>query len=115
MRVGQPGHYFNMRKTSIYGGSNEIQRNIIAKGRVSGALEETIMDFSFTEEQTLLRNSVSKYLADNYDFETWRKFTRTDAGCEPERTGSSSPSSACWPRRLPEAYGGLGGGAGRDA
>ncbi len=25
------GGYFNMRKTSIYGGSNEIQRNIIAK------------------------------------------------------------------------------------
>jgi alkylation response protein AidB-like acyl-CoA dehydrogenase len=23
--------YFNMRKTSIFGGSNEIQRNIIAK------------------------------------------------------------------------------------
>ena len=23
--------YFNSRKTSIYGGSNEIQRNIIAK------------------------------------------------------------------------------------
>ena len=23
--------YFNMRKTSIYGGSNEIQRNIITK------------------------------------------------------------------------------------
>jgi alkylation response protein AidB-like acyl-CoA dehydrogenase len=23
--------YFNMRKTSIYGGSNEIQRNIVAK------------------------------------------------------------------------------------
>jgi alkylation response protein AidB-like acyl-CoA dehydrogenase len=23
--------YFNLRKTSIYGGSNEIQRNIIAK------------------------------------------------------------------------------------
>jgi alkylation response protein AidB-like acyl-CoA dehydrogenase len=29
--LGQAGHYFNMRKTSIYGGSNEIQRNIIAK------------------------------------------------------------------------------------
>ena len=28
---GAAGHYFNMRKTSIYGGSNEIQRNIIAK------------------------------------------------------------------------------------
>lgn len=29
--VGVAGNYFNMRKTSIYGGSNEIQRNIIAK------------------------------------------------------------------------------------
>jgi alkylation response protein AidB-like acyl-CoA dehydrogenase len=28
---GQAGHYFNLRKASIYGGSNEIQRNIIAK------------------------------------------------------------------------------------
>jgi alkylation response protein AidB-like acyl-CoA dehydrogenase len=25
------GHYFNLRKTTIYGGSNEIQRNIIAQ------------------------------------------------------------------------------------
>ncbi|MDB9790756.1 acyl-CoA dehydrogenase family protein, partial [Gammaproteobacteria bacterium] len=24
-------HYLNFRKTSIYGGSNEIQKNIIAK------------------------------------------------------------------------------------
>ena len=24
-------HYFNLRKVSIYGGSNEIQQNIIAK------------------------------------------------------------------------------------
>ncbi len=29
--LGQSSHYLNMRKTSIYGGSNEIQRNIIAK------------------------------------------------------------------------------------
>ena len=28
---GLAGEYFNGRKTSIYGGSNEIQRNIIAK------------------------------------------------------------------------------------
>ncbi len=28
---GVAGAYFNVRKTSIYGGSNEIQRNIIAK------------------------------------------------------------------------------------
>jgi alkylation response protein AidB-like acyl-CoA dehydrogenase len=24
-------HYFNLRKTTIYGGSNEIQRNIVAQ------------------------------------------------------------------------------------
>ena len=29
--LGASQNYFNMRKTSIYGGSNEIQRNIIAK------------------------------------------------------------------------------------
>jgi alkylation response protein AidB-like acyl-CoA dehydrogenase len=28
---GLAGRYFNLRKVSIYGGSNEIQRNIIAK------------------------------------------------------------------------------------
>ncbi len=29
--AGLAGQYFNMRKVSIYGGSNEIQKNIIAK------------------------------------------------------------------------------------
>jgi alkylation response protein AidB-like acyl-CoA dehydrogenase len=29
--VGAADTYFNMRKTSIFGGSNEIQRNILAK------------------------------------------------------------------------------------
>src|SRR5262249_30601659 len=29
--AGTAGRYFNVRKTSIFGGSNEIQRNIIAK------------------------------------------------------------------------------------
>ena len=29
--IDTAGDYFNGRKTSIYGGSNEIQRNIIAK------------------------------------------------------------------------------------
>ena len=31
MRAPRAPIYFNGRKTSIYGGSNEIQRNIIAK------------------------------------------------------------------------------------
>ena len=29
--IDRSGQYFNFRKASIYGGSNEIQRNIIAK------------------------------------------------------------------------------------
>ncbi len=29
--IGVADSYFNMRKTTIFGGSNEIQRNIIAK------------------------------------------------------------------------------------
>ena len=50
----------------------------------SRPLRDTHMDFSFTEEQTLLRNSVSNYLADNYTFDAWRKFTRGDAGRDPK-------------------------------
>ena len=41
------------------------------------------MDFSFTEEQTLLRNSVSKFLADNYNFETFDEDLAQRAGLEP--------------------------------
>ena len=52
------------------------------------------MDFSYSEEQTLLRNSVSKFLADHYDFEAFKKISRSDARLESRRSGSSSPSSA---------------------
>ena len=42
------------------------------------------MDFSFSEEQTLLRNSVSKFLADNYSFETFKTISRTEPGWKRE-------------------------------
>ena len=29
--IGQASSYFNLRKTTIYGGSNEVQRNIVAQ------------------------------------------------------------------------------------
>ncbi|MBV9044740.1 MAG: acyl-CoA dehydrogenase family protein [Alphaproteobacteria bacterium] len=67
------------------------------------------MDFSYTEEQTLLRNSVSKYLADTYKFDSWRKFTRTDAGRDPahwKQFGELGLLAAA----IPEENGGLGGG-----
>ncbi|HJW41703.1 MAG TPA: acyl-CoA dehydrogenase family protein [Rhizomicrobium sp.] len=67
------------------------------------------MDFSYTEEQTLLRNSVSKYLADNYKFEQWRKFTRSDLGRDPAHWKAFAELGLL-AAALPEEYGGLGGG-----
>jgi alkylation response protein AidB-like acyl-CoA dehydrogenase len=67
------------------------------------------MDFSFTEEQTLLRNSVSKYLADNYAFDAWRKFTRNEAGRDP-RHWQQLAELGLFAAAVPEEYGGLGGG-----
>ncbi len=40
------------------------------------------MDFSFTEEQTLLRNLVQSFIQDNYDFDTRMKIIRSDAGMD---------------------------------
>jgi pimeloyl-CoA dehydrogenase small subunit len=67
------------------------------------------MDFAYSEEQNLLRNSVVRLLADTYSFETFKKVSRGEPGWRPE----------CWKQfaelgllgaPLPEAYGGLGGG-----
>ena len=68
------------------------------------------MDFSYTEEQTLLRNSVAKYLADNYAYEAWRKFTRSEAGRDPAHWKQFAELGLL-AAPLPEAHGGLGGGA----
>ena len=68
------------------------------------------MDFSFSEEQTLLRNSVEKYLADNYTFENWRKFTRAEPGRDPVHWQQFAELGLL-AASLPEDFGGLGGGA----
>jgi len=68
------------------------------------------MDFSFSEEQTLLRNSVSRYLADNYKFEDWRKFTRGETGRDPKHWAQFAELGLL-AAPLPEAHGGLGGDA----
>jgi alkylation response protein AidB-like acyl-CoA dehydrogenase len=67
------------------------------------------MDFSYSEEQTLLRNSVSRYLADNYKYESWRKFTRNDVGRDPAHWAQFAELGLL-AAPLPEAHGGLGGG-----
>ncbi|HSZ73565.1 MAG TPA: acyl-CoA dehydrogenase family protein [Rhizomicrobium sp.] len=67
------------------------------------------MDFSYSEEQTLLRNSVAKYIADNYKFEDWRKFTLSEAGRDPKNWAQFAELGLL-AASLPEAHGGLGGG-----
>jgi alkylation response protein AidB-like acyl-CoA dehydrogenase len=68
------------------------------------------MDFSFSEEQTLLRNSVAKFLADNYTFENWRKFTRAEPGRD-AANWQHFAELGLLAASLPEDFGGLGGGA----
>lgn len=42
------------------------------------------MDFAFTEEQTLLRNTVQRFIEDNYDFDTRSKIVASEAGWRPD-------------------------------
>ncbi|MFO1187876.1 MAG: acyl-CoA dehydrogenase family protein [Alphaproteobacteria bacterium] len=67
------------------------------------------MDFSYTEEQTLLRDTVARFLSERYGFEARRKAIRSEAGRDP----------AIWREfaelgllgvLVPEEHGGLGGG-----
>lgn len=68
------------------------------------------MDFSYTEEQTLLRNSVNKFLADNYDFESFKKISRSETGWKKENWAQFAELGLL-AAPLPEEFGGLGGGA----
>ena len=67
------------------------------------------MDFSFTEEQTLLRNSVSKFLSANYGFETFKKVSRTEPGWRRDNWKQFAELGLL-AAPLPEEHGGLGGG-----
>ena len=68
------------------------------------------MDFSFTEEQTLLRNSVQKYLQNTYDFDTRRKVSKSDAGWRKEVYAYFAENGLLG-AAIPEDFGGLGGSA----
>ncbi|HEY1961137.1 MAG TPA: acyl-CoA dehydrogenase family protein, partial [Rhizomicrobium sp.] len=67
------------------------------------------MDFSFTEEQTLLRDTVARFLADNYDFETFKRVSRGEPGWRPQ-IWKQFAELGLLGASLPEDFGGLGGG-----
>ena len=68
------------------------------------------MDFSFTEEQTLLRNTVQSLLSDKYDFETRRKVAKSADGWRPE-IWAQFAELGLLAAPFSEEMGGLGGGA----
>jgi alkylation response protein AidB-like acyl-CoA dehydrogenase len=69
------------------------------------------MNFSFTEEQSLLRDSLAAYLADHYDFETRRAAIKSETGWRPEVWKALAQDLGILGAALPEDLGGLGGGA----
>jgi hypothetical protein len=69
------------------------------------------MDFSFTEEQTMLRDTVASYLADHYDFDKRRAAVASAAGWRPEVWKAFAEDLGILGASFSEDLGGLGGGA----
>ena len=68
------------------------------------------MDFSLTEEQQLLKDSVDRFVRENYEFETRRKTAATSEGFTDENWKQMAELG--WLAvALPEEFGGIGGGA----
>jgi alkylation response protein AidB-like acyl-CoA dehydrogenase len=67
------------------------------------------MDLSFTEEQTLLRDTVASYLRDHYDFESRRAAVKAE-GWRPEVWKAFAEELGILGAPFPEALGGFGGG-----
>ncbi len=68
------------------------------------------MDFSFTDEQTMLRDTVASYLADHYDFDTRRNAIKSASGWRPEVWKSFAEELGILGAAFSEEQGGLGGG-----
>jgi len=69
------------------------------------------MDFSFTEEQSMLRDMIGSYLADNYSFEARRAAIRSEAGWRPAVWKAFAEELGILGAPFSEEHGGLGGGA----
>nr|ART36747.1 D498 [uncultured bacterium] len=68
------------------------------------------MDFSFTEEQVLLRNSVQRYIQDKYSFEVRKKILASEAGWSRDNWRAFAELGLL-AAPFAEEYGGFGGGA----
>ena len=69
------------------------------------------MDFNFTEEQSMLRDTVASFLQDKYDFETRRKIVASDTGWRQDYWAAFANELGILGAPFSEELGGLGGGA----
>jgi pimeloyl-CoA dehydrogenase small subunit len=67
------------------------------------------MDFAFTSEQDMLRDTVARLVREQYDFETRRKVAKSEAGWRPQMW-SQFAELGLLGASFPEADGGFGGG-----
>ncbi|RUP28922.1 MAG: pimeloyl-CoA dehydrogenase small subunit [Mycolicibacterium sp.] len=68
------------------------------------------MDFTFSAEQELLRDGLSKFLAGRYDLETSRAAAKSGPGWQPDIWQSFAEELGILGAALPEDAGGIGGG-----
>jgi pimeloyl-CoA dehydrogenase small subunit len=68
------------------------------------------MDFSFTEEQSMLRDTVASYLADNYSFDQRRAALKGEPGWRPDVWKAFAEELGILGAPFSEEMGGLGGG-----
>ena len=69
------------------------------------------MDFNFTDEQTMLRESVGRYLGDTYSFDARMKTVDSEAGWNAALWRAFAEELGILGAPFSEAHGGLGGGA----
>lgn len=68
------------------------------------------MDFNFTEEQSMLRDTVASFLQDKYDFEARRKIVASDSGWRQDHWAAFANELGILGAPFSEELGGLGGG-----
>ncbi len=69
------------------------------------------MDFNFTEEQSMVRDTVASFLQDKYDFETRRKIVASESGWRADHWKAFAEELGILGASFSEELGGLGGGA----
>jgi alkylation response protein AidB-like acyl-CoA dehydrogenase len=69
------------------------------------------MDFNFTEEQSMVRDTVASFLQDKYDFETRRKIVASESGWRADYWQAFAEELGILGASFSEELGGLGGGA----